>query len=60
MLEYSHANAIVQGINKVNIMSQHQYTYTPAKQESKLEALVIVVSCLAVFALWGVLLALGV
>jgi hypothetical protein len=41
-------------------MSQHQYTYTPAKQESKLEALVIVVSCLAVFALWGVLLALGV
>jgi hypothetical protein len=41
-------------------MSQHQYTYTPAKQESKLEAMVIVVLCLAVFALWGVLLALGV
>jgi hypothetical protein len=37
--------------------SQHTQTYTVAPQESKLEAMVIVVSCLAVFAFVGVLLA---
>lgn len=41
-------------------MSQHQYTYKPMPQESKIEGIIITVSCLAVFALWGVLLALGV
>lgn len=41
-------------------MSKHTYTYTPAPQESKLEGVVIAIACLAVFALWGVLLAFGV
>lgn len=41
-------------------MSQHQYTYTPEAQESKIEGIIIAVACVAVFAFWGVLLALGV
>lgn len=46
-------------------MSHHQYTYTPsaehvAPQESKAQGIIITIICLAVFAFWGVLLALGV
>lgn len=41
-------------------MSQHQYTYTPAPQESKIEGIIITVACVAVFAFIGVLLALGI
>jgi hypothetical protein len=41
-------------------MSQHQYTYKPSKPESKVQEIIITIACLAVFALWGVLLALGV
>jgi hypothetical protein len=37
--------------------SQHTQTYTVAPQESKLEAMVIAVSCIACFAFVGVLLA---
>lgn len=41
-------------------MSQHQYTYKPTPKPYKAQDILITVSCLAVFALWGVLLALGV
>jgi hypothetical protein len=41
-------------------MHNHQYTYTPESKPSKTQEIIITVSCLAVFALWGVLLALGV
>ena len=46
-------------------MHNHQYTYKPtpkpsAEHVSKVQDILITVSCLAVFALWGVLLALGV
>lgn len=41
-------------------MNKHQYTYKPMPQESKIEEIIITIACLAVFALWGVLLALGV
>jgi len=41
-------------------MSNHQYTYKPAKPESTVKSVAITVACLAVFALWGVLLALGI
>lgn len=46
-------------------MHKHQYTYKPtpkpsAEHVSKAQDILITVSCLAVFALWGVLLALGV
>ena len=40
-------------------MSKHQYTYTP-EPESKAQEIIITIACLAVFAFWGVLLALGV
>jgi hypothetical protein len=46
--------------NQGTIMSKHQYTYTPEPKYSKAQEIIITVSCLAVFALWGVLLALGV
>ena len=40
----------------------HSYNYTPpvAPTESKAQEITITVACLAVFAFWGVLLALGV
>jgi hypothetical protein len=41
-------------------MHHHNQNYTPAPQESKLEGVIIALLCFAVFALWGVLLALGV
>jgi hypothetical protein len=41
-------------------MHNHQYTYSPKPQESKLEGILIAVACVAVFAFIGVLLALGV
>lgn len=41
-------------------MRRHNQNYTPAPEESKLEGIIIAVLCCAVFALWGVLLALGV
>ena len=41
-------------------MHNHQYTYRPSSKVSKAQDVIITVSCLAVFAFWGVLLALGV
>jgi hypothetical protein len=46
-------------------MHHHNQNYTPSAehvepQESKFEGVIIAVLCCAVFALWGVLLALGV
>lgn len=41
-------------------MHNHQYTYQPTPKPSKANDVIITISCLAVFALWGVLLALGV
>jgi hypothetical protein len=41
-------------------MNNHQYTYKPEPAESKAQEIIITIACLAVFALWGVLLALGV
>jgi hypothetical protein len=41
-------------------MHSHQYTYKPAPKTSKAQEIIITIACLAVFALWGVLLALGV
>jgi hypothetical protein len=41
-------------------MHNHQYTYKPTSKSSKAQGIIITVSCIAVFALWGVLLALGV
>jgi hypothetical protein len=41
-------------------MSHHQYIPPVAPAESPVQGILIAVSCLAVFALWGVLLALGV
>jgi hypothetical protein len=41
-------------------MNNHQQTYTPAPEQSPVQGIIITVACLAVFAFWGVLLALGV
>lgn len=41
-------------------MSQHNYIPPVAPQESKAQEIIITIACLAVFALWGVLLALGI
>ena len=41
-------------------MRNNQYTYKPMPKPSKAQEIIITASCLAVFALWGVLLALGV
>lgn len=41
-------------------MHNHQYTYTPEPAESPVQGIIIAIACIAVFALWGVLLALGV
>lgn len=41
-------------------MNQHKYIPPIAPAESKVRGYIIVIACLAVFALWGVLLALGV
>lgn len=38
-------------------MHNHQYTYKPMPQESKIEGIIITVACVAVFAFIGVLLA---
>ncbi len=40
--------------------SNHTETYTVEPTESRIEGIIITVACLAVFALWGVLLAMGV
>jgi hypothetical protein len=40
--------------------SNHTQTYTAVPAESKVQEIIITIACLAVFALWGVLLALGV
>jgi hypothetical protein len=37
--------------------SQYQYTYTPEPTESRIEGIIITVSCIACFAFVGVLLA---
>lgn len=46
-------------------MHHHNQNYTPepkpsAEHVSKAQDVIVTISCLAVFALWGVLLALGV
>ena len=41
-------------------MHNHNYTPPVTPKASKAQDVIITVSCLAVFALWGVLLALGV
>jgi hypothetical protein len=41
-------------------MHNHQYTYKPSSKSSKAQEIIITIACLAVFAFWGVLLALGV
>lgn len=41
-------------------MNHHNYIPPVEPQESKAQEIIIVISCLAVFALWGVLLALGI
>lgn len=41
-------------------MSQHNYTPAIEPKESPVQGIIITIACLAVFALWGVLLALGV
>jgi hypothetical protein len=41
-------------------MNKHQYTYKPEAETSKTQEIIITIACLAVFAFWGVLLALGV
>jgi len=50
------------GIHKEITMSKHQYTYTPEAKPSvsKAQEIIVTVACVAVFAFWGVLLALGV
>jgi hypothetical protein len=41
-------------------MHNHTYTYKPTPKPSKAQEIIVTIACLAVFALWGVLLALGV
>jgi hypothetical protein len=41
-------------------MHHHNQNYTPESKSSKAQEIAITIACLAVFALWGVLLALGV
>jgi hypothetical protein len=41
-------------------MHHHNQNYTPAPAESPVQGVIITIACLAVFAFWGVLLALGV
>lgn len=41
-------------------MSQHNYIPTIESKESPVQGIIIAIACIAVFALWGVLLALGV
>ena len=49
---------------KINIerttMSHHNYTPPVTPKPSKAQDVIVTISCLAVFAFWGVLLALGV
>lgn len=42
------------------IMHPHNQTYSPEPKQSPVQGIIITIACLAVFALWGVLLALGV
>ena len=51
--------------NKESTMNKHTYTYKPSAEHvtpkpSKAQEIIITIACIAVFALWGVLLALGV
>lgn len=41
-------------------MSHHNYIPPVAPAESKAQGIIIAIACIAVFAFWGVLLALGV
>jgi hypothetical protein len=41
-------------------MSKHNYIPPVEPAESPLQGIIITIACLAVFAFWGVLLALGV
>jgi hypothetical protein len=41
-------------------MHHHNQNDTPEPKPSKAQDVIVTISCLAVFALWGVLLALGV
>jgi hypothetical protein len=41
-------------------MHNHNYTPPVESKTSKAQEIIITIACLAVFALWGVLLALGV
>lgn len=41
-------------------MHQHNYIPPVEPKESPVQGIIIAIACLAVFALWGVLLALGV
>lgn len=41
-------------------MSQHNYIPPIEPKESPVQGIIITIACIAVFALWGVLLALGV
>jgi hypothetical protein len=41
-------------------MHHHNQNYTPESKPSKTQEIIITIACLTVFALWGVLLALGV
>lgn len=40
-------------------MNNHQYISPVEPKESPVQGIIIALACLAVFALWGVLLALG-
>ena len=41
-------------------MHHHNQNYTPKPKESPVQGILIAIACLAVFALWGALLAFGV
>lgn len=41
-------------------MNKHQQTYSPEPAESPVQGIIIIIACIAVFAFWGVSLALGV
>lgn len=41
-------------------MSQHNYIPAVEPKESPVQGIIIAIACIAVFAFWGVLLALGI
>jgi len=41
-------------------MHRHNQNYTPEPAESPVQGIIIAIACVAAFAFWGVLLALGV